>query len=205
MTIFFQRVELLCKEKGLSVDKMAKNIGMSGASASHWRHGAIPYKSTIKAIADYFGVSIEYLLGETDQRVPDNYPRAYRVPVLGRVAAGLPLYAVEEIVDWEELPLEWEKQGEFFGLQIQGDSMEPRICKGDVVIVKKQEQIENGDIAIVLVNGDYATCKKVMFSEKGVTLISLNANYAPQFYTCDEVKSLPVTILGKVVELRGKL
>lgn len=200
---WFQNLERICKRKGLSVDRVVKDIGMAGSTATAWRRGSIPYPSTMKKLADRLEVSIEELT-EGYEAIPENNPHVYRVPVLGRVAAGLPLYAVEEILDWEELPLEWKKKGEYFGLQIQGDSMEPRICEGDVVIVRKQEQVESGEIAIVLVNGDSGTCKKVLWHEKGVTLISLNANYAPQFYTCDEVKSLPVTILGKVVELRGK-
>lgn len=200
---FFENLERICKKRGISVDRAAKAIGKAGSTASAWRRGATPYPSTIKALADYLEVSIDELTSEFEPQ-SETHPHVYRVPVLGRVAAGLPLYVAEEIVDWEELPLEWKKKGEFFGLQIKGDSMAPRICEGDVVIVKKQEQVENGDIAIVLVNGDSATCKKVLFNEKGITLISLNATHAPQFYTCDEVKSLPVTILGKVVELRGK-
>jgi len=201
---FYDRVLRLCNQKGIAISNLGKEIGstLSSGTISRWKTGAIPHRANLQAIADYFGVSVEYLLGEAEPE--SDHPRAYRVPVLGRVAAGLPLYAVEEILDWEELPLEWKKKGEYFGLQIQGDSMEPRICEGDVVIVRKQEQVENGEIAIVLVNGDSGTCKKVLWHDKGVTLISLNANYAPQFYTCDEVKSLPVTILGKVVELRGK-
>lgn len=201
---FYDRVLQLCNQKGITISNLGKEMGtkLSSASISRWKSGAVPRRANVKAIADYFGVSVEYLLGEAEPE--SDHPRAYRVPVLGRVAAGLPLYAVEEILDWEELPLEWKKKGEYFGLQIKGDSMEPRICEGDVVIVRKQEQVESGEIAIVLVNGDSGTCKKVLWHDKGITLISLNANYAPQFYTCDEVKSLPVTILGKVVELRGK-
>ena len=83
--------------------------------------------------------------------------------------------------------------------------MEPRIRKGDVVIVRIQEQVENGDIAIVFINGDDATCKRVKFSEAGLTLISNNPTYEPMFFTPAEVESLPIRFLGKVVELRGKL
>ena len=194
------RIRELRERKGIPQKAFAADLGVTQPTVSDWESGRkVPSAKSTANIADYFGVSIDYVLGRDEET-----DRVLRVPVLGRVAAGLPLYAVEEIVDWEELPLDWKHKGEFFGLQIKGDSMEPRICEGDVVIVRKQEQVESGEVAIVLVNGDSATCKKVLLHDKGITLISLNGTYAPQFYTCDEVKELPVRIIGKVVELRGK-
>ena len=94
--------------------------------------------------------------------------------------------------------------GEHFGLKITGHSMEPRICDGDVVIVRRQDTCDNGNIAIVLINGDEATCKRVKVSDHGISLISTNPEYEPLFYTKHEVEALPVRILGVVVELRGK-
>ena len=82
--------------------------------------------------------------------------------------------------------------------------MEPRIKEGDVVIVRQQPEVESGDVAIVLVNGDSATCKKVIINDNGITLIPFNPAYEPVFYTAEQVETLPVRIVGKVVELRGK-
>lgn len=138
-------------------------------------------------------------------REDDSKTDVYRVPVLGRVAAGIPLYAAEDIIDWEELPKSWEHKGEYFGLKISGNSMEPRICDGDVVIIRRQDTCESGQIAIVLVNGDAATCKRVFFHDNGITLVSNNPMFPPRFYTCEEVSSLPVQIIGVVAELRAKL
>ena len=135
-----------------------------------------------------------------------NKTQAVKIPVLGTVVAGLPMEAIENIVDYEEITPALAAQGEFFALRIKGQSMEPRICEGDVVIVKKQEDIESGDTAIVLVNGDEATVKKVKKTEEGITLIANNiAVYSPHFYSNKEIEELPVRIIGKVVELRGKL
>ena len=84
--------------------------------------------------------------------------------------------------------------------------MEPRILEGDVVIVRQQEDVDSGDIAIVLVNGDEATVNRVKKQEEGITLIATNTSvYEPHFYSNQEIRDLPVRILGKVVELRGKV
>ena len=127
-----------------------------------------------------------------------------RIPVLGRIAAGIPLEAVEEVLDYEEIPAALASKGEYFALQIRGDSMEPRICQGDVIILRRQPDVESGQIAAVLVNGGNAACKKVVKQPNGISLVSLNPAYPPMFYTNEEIASLPVTILGKMVELRAK-
>ena len=130
--------------------------------------------------------------------------QAIRIPVLGDVAAGIPLYAVENIIDYEEIPAGLANQGQFFGLRIKGDSMEPRICDGDVVIVKKQEDADSGDIVIACINGDSATCKRLVRYPDQIILMPLNSKYDPIVFTMDDVKNAPLTIIGKVIELRGK-
>lgn len=109
--------------------------------------------------------------------------RAVRIPVLGRVAAGVPLDAVEDVIDWEEIPAEMARSGEYFCLRLHGDSMEPRMKEGDVVVVRKQPDVESGSIAIVRVNGNDATCKRVTKSDEGITLSGLNPDFAPIFYS----------------------
>ena len=136
-----------------------------------------------------------------DAHAPED---AIRIPVLGYVAAGIPIDAIEDIVGWEDISRVRYGSGEYFGLQIQGHSMEPKISDGDVVIVRRQPDVDSGDIAVVLVNGDDATVKRVKKSPQGVTLIPSNPAYEPMFYSNDEIESLPVQILGRVVELRAK-
>lgn len=139
------------------------------------------------------------------ERQPGVETSAIRVPVLGRVAAGIPLDAVEEIMGYEDISSVRYSSGEYFGLEIKGQSMEPKISDGDVVIVRKQSDVDSGDIAVVLVNGDAATVKKIKKSQQGVTLIPNNPAYEPIYYSNKEIESLPVSIIGKVVELRAKL
>lgn len=140
------------------------------------------------------------------QESPTRHAKGVRIPVLGRVAAGIPIEAVTDVEDWEEIPETMAKNGEYFALRIQGDSMLPEIRQGDIVIVQKQPCVESGEIAIVLVNGNDATCKKIQKQEGGITLIGYNtAVYSPTFYTKKQIENLPVRVLGKVIEVRRKL
>ena len=96
------------------------------------------------------------------------------------------------------------KDGEFFGLQIKGDSMEPRICEGDVVIVRKQDDAESGDLVIAMINGDEATCKRLMKYSDGIRLMPSNPTYEPLYFSDKEIEEKPVKIIGRVVENRQK-
>ena len=160
-----------------------------------------PEFSALLKIADYFNVTTDILTGiETETQ-----KRSTRVPVLGTVQAGIPIDAIEEIIDYEELKPEMMAHGEeYFALQVKGSSMEPRMREGDVVIVKKQPDVNHDDTAIVLVNGGEATIKRVLKSESGIMLAPNNPAYETKFYSNKEIADLPVVILGKVVELRAK-
>ena len=83
------------------------------------------------------------------------------IPVVGRVAAGIPIDAIEEIIDREDIPSTLAKTGDFFGLRIKGDSMSPRIMNGDTVIVRRQDDAESDEIVIALINGHDGVCKKL--------------------------------------------
>ena len=109
-----------------------------------------------------------------------------------------------EIIDTEEITEEMAKTGEFFGLKIKGNSMEPRIYENDVVIVRQQNDAESGDVVIATINGHEATCKRLRKYRDGIELISNNPSYEPMFFSNEEILSKPVRIIGKVVELRGK-
>ena len=89
-------------------------------------------------------------------------------------------------------------------MRIKGNSMYPKLENGDIVIVKKQSTADNRDVVIAMVNGDDATCKRYKRTDTGIMLTSDNSEYSPMFYTNEQVQSLPVTIIGKVVESRKK-
>lgn len=200
--MFNERLKTLRIQRKMTQSELAKKIYISQPAYSKYEVGtASPNPETLSKIADALDVSVDYLLGSDSQPARPGY---IRIPVLGRVAAGIPIDAIEEVIDWEDISAEVAGDGEYFGLQIKGHSMEPKISDGDVVIVRRQPDVDSGDIAVVLVNGDDATVKRIKKSPQGVTLIPSNPAYEPMYYTNAEIESLPVQILGRVVELRAK-
>lgn len=198
----------LREEKEMTQAELGKALEISPSAIGMYEQGRrTPDIPTLKKIASYFNVSLDYLLGNSPAKAAQPKPtgRGVRIPVLGRVVAGIPIEAVEEILDYEEITPGLAATGEFFALQVKGDSMEPTLRDGDVVIVKKQPTVDSGDIAIVLVNGNDATVKEIKESPAGITLIGHNvAVYTPHFYSNKDIQDMPVQIIGKVVEMRRK-
>lgn len=179
------------------------HAGVGRSFITDIRRGQVPSVEKMQLLADYLGVTVDSLLGKTDK--PQTIRPGYvRIPVMGRVAAGIPSEAIEDIIDWEEIPAALASEGEYFALKIKGQSMEPRMCAGDVVVVKRQSDVESGEVAVVMVNGEDATVKRIKKSPEGLALMSINPVYEPMFYSNKEIEQLPVVILGKVVELRAK-
>ena len=201
------RVKELRKQKHITQEELGKVLDIQKAAISKYENGrAEPSTEVLKKMSAYFGVSIDYLLGNSPAKLSaQKLGRGVRIPVLGRVVAGIPIEAVEEILDYEEITPELAATGEFCARQVKGSSMEPTLRDGDVVIVKKQPTVDSVDIAIVLVNGNDATVKEIKESPAGITLIGHNvAVYTPHFYSNHDIESLPIQIIGKVVEMRRK-
>ena len=204
---FKTRLKQLRKERNINQRELSEYLKVAPSTISMYENGQRePNFEVLEVLADFFNVDMNYLLGKTDKttKLIIDKPQGLKIPVLGTVAAGIPISAVEDILDYEEVPQSWENQGEFFGLRIKGDSMQPKMDDGDVVIVRQQSDANSGDTVIALVNGDDATCKKLQKTENGIMLVSTNPNYLPMFFTNEEIVTKPVVILGKVVELRSK-
>lgn len=204
---FKTRLKQLRKERNINQRELSEYLKVAPSTISMYENGQRePNFEVLEVLADFFNVDMNYLLGKTDKttKLIIDKPQGLKIPVLGTVAAGIPISAVEDILDYEEVPQSWESQGEFFALKIKGDSMEPRMESGDVVIVKQQPDANSGDTVIVLVNGDDATCKKLQKTDNGIMLVSTNPKYPPMFYSTEDIQTKPVVILGKVVELRQK-
>lgn len=206
-------------DHSLSMDAFSERSGISKAYISlleknkHPKTGKeiSPSILCIKQAAQGMNMSFDDLFSLLDGKVtvstdiePKKSTKGLTIKVLGRVAAGVPIEAVEHIIDTEEISEDMAKTGEFFGLQIHGDSMEPRMYEGDVVIVRQQDDAESGDIVIAMINGNDATCKRLTKYAGGITLSSLNSKYQPMIFSNEEIINKPVRIIDKVVELRGK-
>lgn len=191
------------KAKKLTQIEVANAIGLSQSSYSYWENSDVKIEpSALSKLADLFGVTVDYLIGASDTPI-----NSVSVPVLGSVPAGIPLEAIEDVLDWEEIPAAMCAGGrEYFALRVSGDSMWPDYLEGDVVIVRRSPTCESGDVCVVYVNGYDATLKQVKISEDScLSLIPKNPSYPPRTFTPQEIQELPVSIAGVVVELRRKI
>lgn len=194
-TIIKKRREQL----GISQEQLANILGYKSRSSINkieLNHTDLP-QSKIVALAKALSVTPAYLMGWEDLEQPtpksNGYPTV-RIPVLGDVAAGVPILAQQDIIGYEDIPADMAKTGEYFGLKIKGDSMEPKIHDNDIVIVKSMSDAENNDIVIAMINNE-ATCKRLHKYSNSVVLTAINSDYKPIEVTPDE----NIHILGKVV------
>lgn len=212
-----KRLSSAMAECGYRPQDLSNLSGVSKSSISHYLNGThAPSNLSSSKMGKVLNKSPLWLMGfdvpETEaelnkQNVIEvkSKSKGIKIPVLGEVAAGIPIEAIEDILDYEEIGEDMARRGEFFGLRINGDSMMPRICKGDVVIVRQQPVAETGDTVIVRINGDSATCKRLRkYADGALELISTNPSYEPMFFSKEEVLLKPVEIIGKVIENRQK-
>lgn len=202
--IMAKNIRYYMEKNSLSQTDICNTLGIKMPTFSDWVNAkTYPRIDKIELMANYFGISKSDLV---EEHLANNRSRnrGTTINVYGRVAAGIPLEMIEDIIDTEEITEDLARTGEFFGLQIHGDSMEPRMADGDVVIVRKQDDAETGDTVIATVNGTDATCKRLKKYRDGIELIATNPSYAPIFYSNKEIEEKPVKIIGRVVELRAK-
>lgn len=226
MTTIGERLTALREKQSLTQAQVAEIIGVDRTSYAKYETNVNKPTRKLKELSDLFNVSSDYIMCLTN--LPDKLNQAltphkgalreamdnldesqivtirhsYRVPILGRVAAGKPIYAYEDVIGYQYIDESFQNDGyEYFALIIKGQSMEPTIMDGDTVIVRKQDYIESGQIAIVLIDGEDATAKEVKETPEGVVLIGHNAAvYQPHFYSRQEIQELPVQIIGRVVQ-----
>ena len=192
---------------GIDRKEFCNRLGFKYSTVTDWINGEkYPRIDKIEMMANFFGISKADLVEPYAPPAPSIHA-GYKIPVLGNVAAGTPINAVEEILGYQYLEDTYKDDGcSYFALHIQGRSMEPTIMDGDTVIVRQQSSVDNGEIAIVLVDGEDATAKEIKESADGITLIGHNTTvYTPHFYSVQEIHDLPIQIIGRVIEVRRKL
>lgn len=218
--MYYENFEKLCKERGIRPADVSRGTGISTATLTSWKKGAYTPKSDkLALIASFFGVSLDYLMGVSASPLPkspewqdadefeaelNERPESVWVPVIGRVAAGFRKIMNEEILGFEPVDYDLAESGRFFALRIAGDSMEPEIKKGSTAIVRCQQDADSGDVCVVTINGDEATCKRIQKTDNGIMLVSTNPAYPPRYFSAKDIKDEPVTILGRVMEVRTK-
>lgn len=188
---------------GLTQAELGSIAGVTDRAVSSWEKGiAEPRMGAIQRIADHFGITKSSIIEDEELT---STTVAVSIPVLGSVPAGIPIEAIEDVVDWEEIPTKWTTGGrEYFGLQVQGNSMFPKYIEGDTIIVRKESDCESGQDCVVYVNGYDATLKKVIKKANHIILQPLNPEYEPIMYEYNDEEH-PVNIAGVVVEIRRKV
>ena len=204
-----EKLKKIRTDNGLTMDELIvrlnekHDLNISKSMVSRWENGhAVPLNMFVAAYAKEFGIDMNYLIGLVEHNFVELPKRTVKIPVLGSVPAGVPIEAIENILYEVDLDADIAKNGRYFGLVIKGNSMSPQIMDQDLVIVRQQEEIESGEIAVAYINGYEATCKKILMTETGIILQPLNPEYPPQAYTWDQAEKMPVRIIGKVVQSR---
>lgn len=198
------RLKSLRKKMGVNQQDIADYLNMSRISYLRYENGQQdPSTETLSKLADYFSVSVDYLLGIDDS--PQRATKFRWIPLREGLPAG-PLSETDDfIIGYVEVPQDRYPDIELEAVKVKGDSMAPRIMDGDIVIFRPQSSAKTGDIVIVRINGNEYTLKKFKKVDHGIMLVPNNlANYEPMFYSSKQVKDLPVEIIGVVVELRSQ-
>ncbi|MST82852.1 LexA family protein [Bilifractor porci] len=206
--IFAKRLRHYLELNGYNQADLARYMHVTTATTAKWCTGqTMPRIDKVQSICNWLGINKSDLLENNPDR--SNVLRTdvpfgrYRIPILTTVAAGKPMYAEEDVLEW----IDYDKDpGDHVrACRIEGSSMIPRIQDGDTVIFDTDLGWEDGDVIIATVNGDHATCKRIKRYEDGLALLSDNASIAPMYYSRQEIEELPVKIVGRVTEVRGKL
>lgn len=197
------RLKYLRTARGENLEKVAEYLNVSIQTISNYENEKRDMTpDTIIKLAEYFGVSTDYILGKSNNR--NNDIAVSKIPILGTVKAGYDWLAEENIVDYITLKENIPNVGEYYALRITGDSMLPLLAEGDLVIVHDQDDVESGQTAVVLINGEEATVKKVVKTNDGIELHAMNPYYPVKKFTFEDMQKIPVKIIGRVKEAKIK-
>ena len=202
-----EKLKELRKQNNITMKELGSKLNLAESTISLYETGKRePDFQTLIKIADIFNVTIDYLLGTSKHNI-NTIKKGIKIPVLGTIPAGIPIEAIEEILDYEEISEDMARNGEYFALRVKGDSMLPTIKDGDTVIVKKAEDAETGKICVVMINGYDATLKEIKKDPQGLYVVPHNPNsdFKPTFFSNHEIETVPVRIIGVAVEIRRSL
>ena len=206
---FSNRLEKAMQMRNLKASELSEKAHIPKSAISQYLSGLYEAKQkSIFKLASVLNVSEAWLMGmdvpmEKTTKLDKLGNPVAEIPLLGTVKAGYDYMAQENWEGMIEVDKNIIKDGsDYFALRIKGDSMSPVLIEDDIVIIKKQEDFESGDLVVALINGDEATIKKGKKSDNSILLQPLNTNYEPLIFTYDEMKTIPVTIVGIVKQLK---
>ena len=223
---FANRLRKALEYNNMKPVDLANRTGINKSLISNYLSGTFKAKQDkVNIIAETLGVSEGWLMGYDvdmdrewfDDKEPSEISidnaiyleattKTVKIPLLGKVPAGIPIEAIEDIIGYEDIPYKWVQNGtRYFALKVDGNSMYPDYHTGDTIIIKQQPDCESGDDCVVMVNGDDATFKRVIKQEKSIILKPLNNEYEPYLFNEYDILTKPVKIVGVAVEVRRKL
>lgn len=198
--MFADKLKELRKAKGMTQTELASEIGISNASLSSYEVGARKPKDTKqwRKIADYFGVTVDYLMNEQDDgRNGSSNSGLIEIPIVGNVAAGGGCLADNTFIGSEYIPKSWVNPDEdYVLLKVKGESMYPKFEDDDLLLVKVQSSVDSGAYAIALIDDEDGVVKRVIYNQDKIELISVNPMYPPRIFQGEDMKR--VRIFGVV-------
>jgi len=202
VSAFSERIKEVRESLAMNKSEFAIFLDTNVANISRYEHADMGVSmDAVERIAKKTGVNPGWLLGWTDEKYSKDSRPVKRIPIVGAIAAGVPIFAQENIEDYTCEPHNMHAD---FCLKIQGDSMiGARILNGDIVYIRKQSTIENGEIAAVLVDNENATLKRVFFGDGTITLHAENSNYPDMVFTSKDMRQ--VNIIGKAVLIQTEV
>lgn len=223
---FYEKVNDLCNRNGFRISFIRDYVktmypttfNPDKATVSHWKKNP-PSRKTMTMIANYFDVPVEWLENDDldfshiefhpvnesikyENAAETSLPVQVSLPIYGTVSAGNGVLAQEDIIGYASCDSA-QADGNHFFLKVYGDSMEPLLRYGDILLCRKQDSVDSGSIGVFLVDGEFGYVKKVMYGNDYINLISINPAYPPKTFVGEEV--LRVKVIGKCLEVRSQL
>lgn len=194
----------ICNIRGEPPTAVCQKIGLAKSTFSNWTEDSVPRQATLIKLADYLGCTVDDLLAEEPPAPHERsntifleQQNVHMIPLFESVSAGFGALAINEIVDYIPLFISDPHEAqETLCIKVTGDSMYPKIEDGDIIQVHKQESVDSGSIAVVLLDGEDGLVKKVVYGETWIELHSINPMYKIMRFNGPDV--LRVRVLGKV-------
>ena len=187
------------KKTGLSQKQISQQLGIAQNTYSYWENGRNKIdNASLAKLASLLDTTVDEILG-----IVTTETKQIKIPIYKNIIPDLD--NPENVSGYDEISESIYSDGEYFALETHDISMQPRIWRGDIVIIKKQTYIQNNAILLVKVGEENMLLRKVLTHKEGLSLISLNTAYDPVFYSNAQIERLPLCVIGKVIEVRGKL
>lgn len=213
LSITAQRLRLCREQREETLEQVARVLGVNKTTVMRWESGSTPNvsRATLNLLAQHYGVTVEWLRGDETVRHQSEWlspsgvatKAAVSLPILGTVRAGFGGGVFEEVIGHETTSADRVQTGEeYCWFRVSGDSMTPLINEGDLVLIRRQEQVDSGDYAVAVIDNEEGTVKRILLTPDGLELHSVNPYYPPRRFVGEDAAR--VRILGRVMESKRK-